>query len=130
MTQDIESVIAWAADAANDWNGGPMADAEESRVPISCGTLRALIAHIRDLEGRNAALEAMLAAQLVQPYRGWNLTALNKAADHARELCGMPSIRELNPDIAAMQDAAEKNREAIAGITKAIGRTGEEGDGS
>lgn len=58
-------------------------------------------------------LNAILDAQNAQPYRGWNITKLNKAVDAAREHLGLPSIRELNPDIAAMQDHARANKDAI-----------------
>lgn len=51
-------------------------------------------------------LRQVLCAQIVQPYRGWDITALNRAVDGAREFLGLPSIRALNPDIAKMQDAA------------------------
>lgn len=54
-------------------------------------------------------LRQMLGAQMVQPYRGWDITALNRAVNDAREFLGLPSIRELNPSIAKMQDAAIAN---------------------
>lgn len=54
-------------------------------------------------------LREILAAQTVAPYSGWNVTALNRAADKARELFGMPSIRSLNPDIDRMLTAVEAN---------------------
>ena len=59
-------------------------------------------------EMRELLLE-MLAAQRVQPYRGWSITELNKAADKARAMLGLPSVCDLNPDIAAMQDAVKAN---------------------
>jgi len=58
-------------------------------------------------------LAAMLKAQKVSPYRGWSMTDLNRAADAAREFLGLPSIRDLNPDIAKMQDAAAANGPAL-----------------
>ena len=67
-----------------------------------------------ELTALREALSAMCAAQHVEPYRGWNLTALNQATDKARALLGLPSVRELNPDIAAMQDHAAANKGAIA----------------
>ena len=67
-----------------------------------------------ELTALREALSAMCAAQQVEPYRGWNLTALNQATDKARALLGLPSVRELNPDIAAMQDHAAANKGAIA----------------
>lgn len=51
-------------------------------------------------------LDEILAAQNVQPYRGWNITKLNAAVDNARALLNLPSVRDLNPDIAKMQDCA------------------------
>lgn len=67
-----------------------------------------------ELTALREALSAMCAAQQVEPYRGWNLTALNQATDKARALLGLPSVRDLNPDIAAMQDHAAANKGAIA----------------
>jgi len=64
-------------------------------------------------------LNAILDAQNAQPYRGWNITKLNKAVDAAREHLGLPSIRELNPDIAAMQDHARANKDAIQSALQA-----------
>ena len=61
-------------------------------------------------------LENILSAQHVQPYRGWNITSLNKHADAARAFLGYPSIRELNPDIAAMQDHVAANRGALLSL--------------
>lgn len=67
-------------------------------------------------EKRKALLQEVCDAQTVSPYRGWNLTALNRVVDQIREHLGLPSIRNLNPDIAAMQDAALANRGAIQAI--------------
>lgn len=87
------------------------------------GRLRDLLnetAHRRAAAGKDRELlHAILAAQNVQPYRGWNITALNKAVDAAREHLGLPSIRDLNPDIAAMQDAARKNGAAFEAVVRA-----------
>lgn len=65
-------------------------------------------------------LNAILDAQNAQPYRGWNITKLNKAVDAAREHLGLPSIRELNPDIAAMQDHARANKDAIQSALQSL----------
>ena len=73
-----------------------------------------------------ALLRAVCDAQSVSPYRGWNLTALNKAVDKIREHLGLPSIRDLNPDIAAMQDAAEANKGAIRALTPTPDRIGKD----
>lgn len=73
-----------------------------------------------------ALLRAVCDAQSVSPYRGWNLTALNKAVDKIREHLGLPSIRDLNPDIAAMQDAAEANKDAIRALTPTPDRIGKD----
>lgn len=70
-------------------------------------------------KGLSEALAAMCAAQKVEPYSGWNLTELNAAAaaaDRARELLGLPSIRDLNPAIAEMQDKAAANRDSIRSL--------------
>lgn len=69
-----------------------------------------------EIEALRKGVDEMLASQMVQPYRGWNITNLNKAADRARELRGLPSVRELNPDIAAMQDHAAENAAAIRAL--------------
>jgi len=53
-------------------------------------------------------LRAILSAQKVEPYRGWNITELNKAGEAARAYLGLPSVRDLNPDIAALQDHAAR----------------------
>lgn len=66
--------------------------------------------------GMRKALTAMCAAQKVEPYSGWNLTELNAATDRARELLGLPSIRDLNPAIAEMQDKATANRDSIRSL--------------
>lgn len=50
-------------------------------------------------------LRDMLAAQMVEPYRGWNITTLNKVADRARAYVGLPSVLDVNPDIKKMVDA-------------------------
>lgn len=86
--------------------------------------VRVIARHREEAEKRGAdeitalreTLRAMCEAQEVQPYSGWNLTALNKATDRARELLGLPSIRDLNPDIAALQEAAAANKEAIGSL--------------
>lgn len=48
-------------------------------------------------------LRDMLAAQMVQPYSGWSIGQLNKAADRARSYLALPSVHDLNPDIKAIK---------------------------
>jgi len=40
---------------------------------------------------------------------GWNVTKLGKTAAEARVYLGLPSVEDLNPDIAKMTRAAKKN---------------------
>lgn len=40
---------------------------------------------------------------------GWNVTLLGKVAKDARVYLGLPSVHQLNPDIAKMSNAAKKN---------------------
>ena len=79
----------------------------------------------QERDGLREALDDILGAQMVEPYRGWNLTALNKATDKAREMRGLPSIRDLNPDIAKMQDAAKRNGLAELIEADRLSQTGE-----
>lgn len=92
-----------------------------------------------------AALRKLLLAQKGQPYRGWNITELNKAADEARTLLGMSAIREPAPDLAKMRDAfsavrlrynaslsawAKETRNTILAVSKAFGAPGAYGYGT
>lgn len=102
----------WSRELARVWTKVEAIRAKQATKPVG-SALPVALATLSPDDKLRGALEAMCAAQRVEPYRGWNLTELNKAADHARELLGLPSVRELNPDIAAMQDAAEANKDAI-----------------
>lgn len=55
---------------------GALAKALSALQPRPASTVRA--------EALEEALRGLLSAQVVQPYRGWNITALNKATDQAR----------------------------------------------
>ncbi len=70
-------------------------------------------------DGRDKLLQEVAEAQDVQPYRGWNLGKLNKVAGRIREHLGLPSVRDLNPDIAKMQDAALANKDALRDLIAA-----------
>jgi len=101
--QDVEA----AYNQLRDRQDGPIAAVLRTPAPAPVGG---------DVVG---LLNAILDAQNAQPYRGWNITKLNKAVDAAREHLGLPSIRELNPDIAAMQDHARANKDAIQSALQA-----------
>lgn len=62
--------------------------------------------HLR-IDDKNEVHDILLevwGARLPGTDRGWSMTQLNAAADSGRSYFGLPTIRELNPDIAAMQD--------------------------
>ncbi len=100
---DIERLIAWVSDAIVDWDGKPMADAEEARVPISCGTLRALIAHIRALSGAVEAYDSRLRIEMWNALRRNGCTQDDALAAIEKE---MSAIR--TPIVPAMtEDKAE-----------------------
>jgi hypothetical protein len=105
--EDAEAVHQEDEDA---WSIVPFTPINGEAIPVA----EADVAAGYDL---GMALSTMLEAQMVQPYRGWNITALNKAAASARELLGLPSVRDLNPDIAKMQDHALANRDAIRSLS-------------
>ncbi len=102
--QDVEA----AYNQLRDRQDGPIAAVLRTPAPAPVGG---------DVVG---LLNAILDAQNAQPYRGWNITKLNKAVDAAREHLGLPSIRELNPDIAAMQDHARANKDAIQSALQSL----------
>lgn len=64
-------------------------------------------------------LRNMLAAQMVQPYSGWSIGQLNKAADRARAYLGLPSVHDLNPDIKAMVEGVK-----LANLANSVGSPG------
>jgi hypothetical protein len=50
---------------------------------------------------------------LVQPYGGWDIGKLNALADRLRVERGLPTVRDLNPDIDKMLSHVEGNKEAV-----------------
>lgn len=127
---EADAVAAWNRRAASDglspseaWQELVEKDdrTSPSEYPDMALITREELAEFMDTSRSRAAavgkadglLRAILAAQVVEPYRGWNITNLNMAADAAREYLGQPSIRDLNPDLAAIQDAAEANKAAF-----------------
>lgn len=74
---------------------------------------RALATQAAEVARLKELLVNMTAAHMVEPRRGWCLTALNRANDEAREYLGLASVTDLNPELKQMVEAAEKNRDAL-----------------
>ena len=64
-------------------------------------------------------LRDILAAQIVEPYRGWSIGQLNKAVGRTRAYLGLPSVHDLNPDIKAMVEGVK-----LANLVNSVGSPG------
>lgn len=63
---------------------------------------------------------------------GINITAINKVASKMREHLGLPSVEELNPDIAQLKDAARRSvasgEGVLADVAKRFNRNKDKGN--
>ena len=82
--------------------------------------LKFLVKEVED-ENVRRMLNAFLSCRTALPYKGWSVGKLNEIADEARAYLGLPSILELNPDLARIVETAVRNSETIRSLVPGRG---------